>query len=840
MTLDRYVARLIGLSILPMLLLALWLGVWLIRDIEGDASTEAHEIAEQVATIVDREIESYAVTLKAVMVPAIDNDIDWQDLELQARSFHRAFGMPVLVVDEQLNPRLASGVSAQPGASLPPLSEPLRQTVQRALQTSEPVVGNLSLGPQGDATFGIAVHLGRMEFTRLAAAAPVKARSILGALEKVWMPEDWSVSVLDEQGAIVAHRGPGKSDASAAVGVNANANANAQSAVASGLDTVIERVDHRVRLTSAPWTVVVGVPSSEPRTLLAWAGMGVVLSILFATAVSAYVGRGVGRRLRRELKTLEIANPDNNAAEPKIDEVRTLHHRLLAMEADRRTVETALRTRLEHTAVELQMSQTRLRGVFDSVSDAIITTDDTQTIVMANPAAANMFRCPLPELLGTSIDRFIPEHHREHHRVQMRRFGATAKHSASMNHRPGVTGLRADGTEFPVEAAISCINVDGQRLFNVILRDISDREHAQEVLRSSKAKLDAALASMSDAVSIADTSGRLIEINDAFVMFHRYPDKESVPREAEVYSKVVDFCLADGQPTPLDMWPTARALRGETGSSVEYTLRRKDTGDNWVGSYSFAPILGEDGSITGAVATARDVTELYRVRAELVASQASLRRLLAAQDSVQETERKRIARELHDELQQILAAIRLDASSAAVELVSHPQGVPELLSKIEELATSAIVSTRRIVNDLRPQMLEDLGLVPALEALATRFNQRTRIACEVRARGRFQSDAEVPAALATCLYRVTQEALNNVTKHAEAGLVVVRLSDDGEGGIVLTVTDDGVGLDPKDRSKPDSYGLHGMDERVRALGGRVFVDSWPGAGTTVRVVLPLN
>ena len=664
MTLDRYVARLIGLSILPMLLLAVWLGVWLIRDIQDDASTRAHGIAEQVATIVDREVESYAVTLKAVMVSAVDKDIDWRDLELQAHSFHRAFDTPVLVVDDRLSTRLYTGFPAQPGASLPPLSETLRETVQRALQTSEPVVGNLSAALQpGDATFGIAVNMGSVDTTRLAAAAPVKARSIRDALEKAWMPEDWSVSVLDEQGTVVAHRGPDRGDASAAAG----ANAIAQPAGDSGFDTVIERVEHRIGLTTAPWTVVLGVPSSQPRALLAWAGMGLALSILFTTAVSAYAGRGVGRRLRRELKTLESANPDSTAAEPRIDEVRTLHRRLLAMEAersrveaDRRTVETALRTRLEHTAVELRLSQTRLRGVFDSVSDAIITTDETQTIVMANPAAARMLRCPLPDLLGTSLDRFIPEHHREHHRVQMRKFGATAARSVAMSHRPGVTGLRADGTEFPVEAAISCLDVNGQRLFNVILRDITDREMAQEVLRASKATLDAALASMSDAVSIADASGRLIEINGAFVRFHRYPDQASVPRDAAEYSKLVDFCLADGQPTPLHMWPTARALRGETGSSVEYTLRRKDTGESWVGSYSFAPILGPDGHITGAVATARDVTELYRVRAELVASQASLRRLLTAQDTVQETERKRIARELHDELQQILAAIRLD------------------------------------------------------------------------------------------------------------------------------------------------------------------------------------
>lgn len=828
MTLDRYVARLIALSILPMLLLTLWLGAWLIRNIQSDAWSEADGIAAQIATIVDREIEAYRVTLQTILVPAPNESIDWGDLEVQARAFHRAFDSPVLIVDEHMSPQLHTGVAAQPGASLPPLPQPWRDTVKRALESTGSVVGNLESGATPrDGRFPIAVSMGRVDATRFVATARIDAKHVLGALETAWLPGHWSVAVLDGQGAVVAQRGTGSS--------------------ARGIAEGAIGTRHRVQLVSAPWTLVVGVPDSEPMALLAWAGAGMVLAIIFATAVSAYVGRGVGSRLRRELKLLETSTSDDTPPEPRIEEVRAVYHRLRELasergraESDRRIVETALRTRLEQTAVELHLSQARLRGVFDSVSDAILTTDDSQTIVMANPAAATMFGCPLPELLGTSIDRFIPEHHREHHREQMRKFGNGSTRAVAMNHRPGISGLRADGTEFPVEAAISCVNVDGQRLFTVILRDITEREQAQEVLRASKAKLDAALASMADAVMISDASGRLVQFNDAFVAFHRFPAKEAIPRTAERYAEIVDFCLANGQPTPLHMWPTARALRGETGSSVEYTLKRRDTGESWVGSYSFAPILGADGAITGAVSTARDVTELYRVRAELVASQASLRRLLTAQDTVQETERKRIARELHDELQQILAAIRLDASSAAAELATHPQGVPELLAKIGDLATNAIVSTRRIVNDLRPQMLEDLGLVPALEALATRFSQRTRIACEVHARGRFRADGDVPPAVATCLYRITQEALNNVVKHADAGRVVVQLEDDPEGSVVLGITDDGIGLTPKDRRKPDSYGLHGMDERVRALKGRLLISSEPGKGTTVQVVLPLN
>lgn len=241
--------------------------------------------------------------------------------------------------------------------------------------------------------------------------------------------------------------------------------------------------------------------------------------------------------------------------------------------------------------------------------------------------------------------------------------------------------------------------------------------------------------------------------------------------------------------------------------------------------------------MTGAVIVARDVTTMRQMHAEVVASHSALRRLVAAQDKIQEEERKRVARELHDDLQQTLAAIKMDTLAIGQQLPRDPARVPAMLAKIDELASAAIASTRRIVNDLRPRMLEELGLRPALEALASDFEQRTGIACALALAFDDDNGDEPPLApaVATCLYRVAQESLNNVSKHAGARQVRIRLTHAAPGRVRLRIADDGKGLSPEDRAKRHSFGLVGMGERVRAVGGQLQVQSVAGGGTAIEV-----
>ena len=120
-------------------------------------------------------------------------------------------------------------------------------------------------------------------------------------------------------------------------------------------------------------------------------------------------------------------------------------------------------------------------------------------------------------------------------------------------------------------------------------------------MRENRAKLETALASMTDAVFISDAEGQFIDTNDAFATFHRFRNKDECSRICSEYHDILDLFMANGEPAPLDQWPVPRALRGEMVTNAEYTLRRKDTGETWVGSYSFAPIRDKDSKIVGAV-----------------------------------------------------------------------------------------------------------------------------------------------------------------------------------------------------------------------------------------------
>ena len=152
----------------------------------------------------------------------------------------------------------------------------------------------------------------------------------------------------------------------------------------------------------------------------------------------------------------------------------------------------------------------------------------------------------------------------------------------------------------------------------ILSTDIAERKQAERYMEESKAKLDAALESMTDAVSISDNEGNFINFNEAFAAFHKFKSKEDCSRTLAEYPDILDVFMDTGEPAPVEMWAAHRALRGEIGTNVEYSLLRKDTGDAWVGSYSFAPIRDTQGSITGSVVVGRDITKQKQAEEEII------------------------------------------------------------------------------------------------------------------------------------------------------------------------------------------------------------------------------
>ena len=161
------------------------------------------------------------------------------------------------------------------------------------------------------------------------------------------------------------------------------------------------------------------------------------------------------------------------------------------------------------------------------------------------------------------------------------------------------------------------LTVDGKLYGRMwVHTDVTDLKRGEDALRESRAKLEAALASMTDSVIITDAEGRFLEFNDAFATFYRFKNKAECARSFAEFVSIFDVSMANGEPAPQEMYAIQRALRGEAATAVEYRLRRKDTGESWVGAISFSPIRNNDGAIIGSVVTARDITEAKRAGEE--------------------------------------------------------------------------------------------------------------------------------------------------------------------------------------------------------------------------------
>jgi PAS domain S-box-containing protein len=232
----------------------------------------------------------------------------------------------------------------------------------------------------------------------------------------------------------------------------------------------------------------------------------------------------------------------------------------------------------------------------------------------------------------------------------------------------------------------------------------------------------------------------------------------------------------------------------------------------------------------------RDVTERVAADEALRRSREEVRELARAASTAREQEKSRIARELHDELGQALTALKIDVGYLRGELGGAPDAVQRKLGAMHDLLDDTVAAARRISSELRPLMLDDLGLTAAAEWLAQNFTRRTGIACELVIG---EGDLDLPDPYATAVFRVLQESLTNVAKHAEATQVEATLTRDAA-GVVLTVGDNGRGFGEDDAKRPGSYGLIGLKERALLLDGTVAVESLPGKGTRIELRIPVK
>ncbi len=476
----------------------------------------------------------------------------------------------------------------------------------------------------------------------------------------------------------------------------------------------------------------------------------------------------------------------------------------------------------------LENAQARVGGIVESAMDAIVSVDEQQRIVLFNAAAEKAFRWPRAAVLGQPLDMLIPQRYRAAHRAHIERFARTAVTSRGMGNQTVLYGLCASGEEFPIEASISQHEEDGRKLFTVILRDVSDRVRAADMLARSEARLRGILDSAMDAIITVDERQHV-------VLFNRAAEEVfGCPRDQAIGAPLAWFIPERFR------GPHAQMVRdfGSTGTSsrrmgaqrIVMGLRRN--GEEFPIDASISQTM-ENGQRFYSVIL-RDVTERTKSEQALRESREEIRRLALAASAVREQEKSRIARELHDELGQALTALKIDVGWLRENLAAGDEAAQRKLASMQLLLDGTVAAARRISADLRPLMLDDLGLVAACEWLVHNFTQRTGAACELVLAG---EGLDLPDPGASAVFRVLQESLTNIAKHAEATQVEVALERD-DAAVTLTVRDNGRGFDPDAPRRPGSYGLTGLKERAYLMGGTVRLDTGPGQGTTVEMRLP--
>jgi PAS domain S-box-containing protein len=287
---------------------------------------------------------------------------------------------------------------------------------------------------------------------------------------------------------------------------------------------------------------------------------------------------------------------------------------------------------LEKSNKALRQSEAKIRAVFQSLVEGVVFLNPQGVVEEANQAVVTTYNHTLDELKDPEKDpRF---------RI-IRPDGSLFPEE----EQPAIAALSSGKAVRDVEMGVPLSNgeiswrlVNAQPVYDdsgtllgavASFFDITERKMAEEATSKSRAKLEAALNSMTDAVFISDREGRFIEFNDAFAAFHRFRSKEECAKTFAEYPDILDVYFPDGTPAPVEMWAVPRALRGETASNVEYTLYRKDTGQTWIGSYSFAPIRDQNSDIIGSVVVGRDITAYKRTIEALRQSEEKFRFIAA-------------------------------------------------------------------------------------------------------------------------------------------------------------------------------------------------------------------
>lgn len=483
-----------------------------------------------------------------------------------------------------------------------------------------------------------------------------------------------------------------------------------------------------------------------------------------------------------------------------------------------------VRKRLETERLE---SERRYREVFDNTLDSLflveVCKDGRFRNIEVNPAFEKAVGIPRAELVGRYIDEAVPESNAQAVIAKYRRcveVGAVMDEEVALDLPVGRRIFYS--TLVPVRDETGRIH----RIVG-ITRDITERKYAEEVEHAREQEFRTFVENAPDIIGRYDRHCRRTYLNPALEkisgvstaeLMHHTPLGKPMGsgRYARLHQAQIQQVFEEGRRTEAELsWETSE------GRLLQYHVR-------------YMPEFGRDGQVANVWAIGRDIDALKDAEQRLQESYDRLRKLAARKETAREEERKHMAREIHDELGQILTVLRMDVSLLRLKFCKENTALSKHVQGMLERVDQTIQLVRNVTSQLRPTAL-DMGVVAALEWLACEFAARTGIPCQLHA---MNGEIVLDEVRSVAVFRIVQESLTNIVRHAEASQVDIMLVQNGP-TCCLEVRDNGKGFDPA-HVKKQSFGLLGMRERVLMLGGEVEFFSVPGKGTMIRVHFPLE
>jgi PAS domain S-box-containing protein len=361
-----------------------------------------------------------------------------------------------------------------------------------------------------------------------------------------------------------------------------------------------------------------------------------------------------------------------------------------------------------------------------------------------------------------------------------------------------------------------------------LVQDVTASVVQNQLLKEQESRLSVIIHNSMDAIITIGQDQSILIFNTAAEVMFGYLAKDALHMPL---SKLIPHALRDAHHAHVQAYAHSGGTARKMGSMMVLKGLRSG-GEEFPldASISRATVEGK----TYMTVILRDLTTQVQAQTELNRAKTELRELSIASQTAREEEKSRISRELHDELGQNLTALKMDLSWLQTHASVDTPARAERIRAMQGVLDSTVVATRRIAADLRPLMLDDLGLKAALEWLAQDFSNRAQVRCDLVVDDDV-SDADT--SVQSAVYRAVQECLTNVSRHAHATQVTIKVST-GLSAVNLQIHDNGIGISDQARNKRGSFGLIGMRERIYILGGKVLIESLPNEGTHITIDLP--